>query len=353
MEKKTVKDFTAKVFDDLSGAMASGLAYVGTRTGLFRAMTERGPMTLEEVISRSALQPRYVEEWLKGMVCSEYLKYDPVDQTFELPEEHGFMLSSDGSDHFIGGLFYAIPMAIGMAPRVAQAFFDGGGVPFEDYGEEGIEAIDLMNRGLYEQRFANYWLKSIPDVYSQLVSGGRVLDFGCGTGRATLALANAFPNSEFIGLDTNPGSIRKAQSYSKESGFMGQIHFVCESLDNFAKAGVGDFDLITACDCIHDLTNPVNVMMGLKGLLKVKGTLFVVEPKVADRLEDNINSIGSLYYGMSVFHCMTQCLADGGYSYGTCMGAAQLRALVNSAGFRRFEVLEIKSQTTSFYSIGR
>ena len=59
-----------------------------------------------------------------------------------------------------------------------------------------------------------------------------------------------------------------------------------------------------------------------------------------------------MYYGMSVFHCMTQCLADGGPGLGTCMGAERLEALVKSVGFTRFEVLKIKSQMTLFYSIG-
>ena len=350
MEKEKLKGFTAKVFDDLSGAMASGLAYLGTRTGLFRAMSGRGPMTLHDVVRESGLQPRYVEEWLSGMVCAKYLEYDPAVETFELPEEHAFMLASDGSDHFIGGLFYAIPMMLGVAPRVAQAFVEGGGVPFKDYGVDGIEAIDLMNRGLYEQRFASYWLKSVPDIYDQLVSGGRVLDFGCGTGRVTLALASAFPNSEFIGLDADLGSIQQAQAYSEEFDHGGKVRFVCQRVDDFSQDQ--GFDLIAACDCVHDLADPTGVLTTLKGLLNPAGTLFVVEPKVADRLEDNIHSIGALYYGMSVFHCMTQSLAEGGPGLGTCMGPARLEALVKSVGFTRFEVLEIKSLTTLFYSIG-
>ena len=350
MEKEKIKDFAAKAFDDLSGAMASGLVYIGTRTGLFRAMSGRGPMVLHDVVRESGLQSRYVEEWLNGMVCAKYLEYDPAARTFELPEEHAFMLASDGTDHFIGGLFYAIPMMLGVAPRVAQAFVEGGGVPFKDYGDDGIEAIDLMNRGLYEQRFASYWLKSVPDVYDRLVSGGRVLDFGCGTGRVVLALASAFPNSKFVGLDVDSGSIRQAQAYAEEANQGDRVRFVCQRVDDFTKDQ--DFDLITACDCVHDLTDPTGVLTALKGLLNPAGTLFVVEPKVADRLEDNINSIGSMYYGMSVFHCMTQCLADGGPGLGTCMGAERLEALVKSVGFTRFEVLEIKSQMTLFYSIG-
>ena len=112
------------------------------------------------------------------------------------------------------------------------------------------------------------------------------------------------------------------------------------------------FYLITICDCVHDLADPIGILQRLRQLLHSSGTIFVVEPKVADRLEDNVNSIGALYYGMSVLHCMTQCLAEGGLGLGTCMGSARLQELSESAGFGKFTKLEIKSQTTSFYAIG-
>ena len=149
MEKEKVKEFTEKAFADISAAMASGLVYIGIRTGLFRAMSGCGPMTLLEVIEQSGLKSRYVEEWLNGMVCASYLNYDANTETFELPDEHAFMLASDETDHFIGGLYYAVPMMLRMAPKVAEVFTNGGGIPFADYGEEGIEAIDIMNRGMY------------------------------------------------------------------------------------------------------------------------------------------------------------------------------------------------------------
>tara|TARA_B100000029_G_scaffold515641_1_gene623689 strand:+ start:173 stop:1228 length:1056 start_codon:yes stop_codon:yes gene_type:complete len=349
MEKSKIKEFTAKAFDDISGAMASGLVYIGVRTGLFRAMSGCGPMTLLEVVERSGLTSRYVEEWLNGMVCSGYLCYDPQRKTFELPDEHAFMLASDQTDHFIGGLYYAIPMMLQMAPKIAEVFFNGGGIPFTDYGDEGIEAIDIMNRGMYEHRFADYWLKSLPVVYDQLTNGANVLDFGCGTGRVILTLSSKFPRSRFVGLDTDNASITKAKKHAESIEHIKNVEFLCEDVQQFEPSQ--KFDLITVCDCVHDLADPINTLRRLRRLLHSSGTMFIVEPKVADRLEDNINSIGALYYGMSVFHCMTQSLADGGLGLGTCMGSARLKELSEDAGFGHFTKLEIKSQTTSFYSI--
>jgi hypothetical protein len=81
------------------------------------------------------------------------------------------------------------------------------------------------------------------------------------------------------------------------------------------------------------------------------GTLFVIEPRVADRLEDNINPVATMFYGFSVLHCMTQSLAENGVGLGACLGPARTEALMREAGFGRFELLGIKSQVQLFYAV--
>src|SRR5687768_2976529 len=145
----------------MAGAMTAGMVHVGVATGLFRAMANRGAMSADAVIKASKLQPRYVEEWLKGMVASGYLSYDPVAQTYTLSEEHAYFLASDDTDHFVGGLFAMVPPLLRVAPQVAKAFAEGGGVRFEEFGPECVSALDLINRGQYEQRFTDYWMQEI------------------------------------------------------------------------------------------------------------------------------------------------------------------------------------------------
>src|SRR5687767_10135221 len=194
----------------MAGAMAAGMIYVGVKTGLFQVLATGKAMTTSEVVKASKLQPRYVEEWLKGMVAAGYLAYDPAAQTFTLPEEHAYFLASDDTDHFVGGLFAMVPPLMRVAPQVARAFAEGGGVRFEDFGPECVSALDLINRGQYEQRFADYWLKSLPQTAERLRAGGRALDVGCGSGAVCAALAKAFPSAEVIGIDPDAESISRA-----------------------------------------------------------------------------------------------------------------------------------------------
>ncbi len=349
MDKDRVKAFADRVFGDMAGAMTAGLGFVGVKTGLFRAMAGKGALTPEELIAMTKLQPRYVEEWLKGMVCAGYLDYEPGGNTYRLPEEHAFLLASEGTDHFMGGLFCMAPVLLRVAPRVAVAFEKGGGVPFEDYSADGVEALDLINRGQYEQRFAGHWLKSLPEIVARLEAGGRVLDVGCGAGRVPLTLAKAFPRATIVGLDPDHESVRQANAAAEAEGLRGRVRFLAKSTGDIAAEG--KFDLITACDCLHDFAAPVKTLKEVRGLLKEDGVLLVIEPKAADRLEDNRNPIGTMYYGFSVFHCMTQSLAQGGPGLGTCMGPTRTRALLREAGFTRFDILEIKSQVLAFYAV--
>lgn len=349
MNKDKVKAFTNKIFDDMAGAMTAGLSYVGTKTGLFRSMAGKGPLTMEQVVRECGLQSRYVEEWLKGMVCAGYLEYDLEAETYLLPEEHAYLLASDGTDHFAGGLFYMAPVLLGVAPKVAEAFEKGGGVPFQDYGTEGVLALDLINRGNYQHRFVSYWLKAVPDVVASLEAGGRSLDVGCGVGRVSMALAKAFPKAQFVGIDLDGESIRQANASAEAVGMTDRVRFLAQGISDLDPAD--GFDLITACDCIHDFAAPIEILREIRSRLKPDGTLFIIEPKVADRLGDNCNPIATMFYGFSVFHCMTQSLAQGGPGLGTCMGPTRTERLVREAGYSRFEQLAIKSQVNLFYAV--
>jgi 2-polyprenyl-3-methyl-5-hydroxy-6-metoxy-1,4-benzoquinol methylase len=348
MDKDKVKAFSDKVFADMAGAMTAGMGYVGVKTGLFRAMAGKGPMRAEELAAAAGLQPRYVEEWLKGMASAGYLDYDPAAGSYRLPEEHGFLLASDDTDHFMGGLFAMAPVLLRVAPEVAAAFARGGGVTFSDFGPDVVVALDLVNRGQYEQRLTGYWLKALPDVALRLAEGGRALDVGCGAGRVPIALARDFPKAEIVGIDPDRESIRQAKAAAAAAGVAEHVRFLAATTGEIEK-GAG-FDLITACDCLHDFVAPERTLGEMRALLAPGGTLFIVEPRAGDRLEDNFTPIGTMFYGFSLFHCMTQSLAGGGPGLGTCLGPARTEALVRAAGFRQFERLDIRSPVNLFYA---
>lgn len=346
MDKQRIASFAETVYRDMAGAMTIGMGYVGQRTGLFVALAQAGPVTSAALAEATGLQPRYVEEWLKGITAAGWLEHDADAATFRLPDEHAFLLASEGTDHFMGGLFLAGPALLAHAPRIARAFRDGGGVPFRDYGADWIEALDLMNGGPYTHRLASYWMAQVPDTAARLEAGGRALDIGCGVGRVAIALAAAYPAAHVVGVDPDRESIARAREAAAAEG-ADRVRF---AVGTIADLPAGErFDFATLFDCLHDLADPVGALAAIRERLAPGGALMVMEPRAADRLEDNVNPLGAVYFGFSLFHCMTQSLAEGGPGLGTCLGPERTIALLRDGGFSEAGALPIKSQTNLFY----
>jgi len=346
MDKQRIERFAETVYRDMAGAMSIGMGYLGQRTGLFAAMAKAGPVTSAALAESTNLQPRYVEEWLKGMTAAGWLEHEEEAGTFLLPEEHAFLVASEGTDHYMGGLFLAGPSLLSQAPHVAQAFRDGGGVPFDAFGSDWIEAVDMMNSGPYVHRLASYWLAQVPDAAASLESGGRALDVGCGIGRAALALAAAYPAAEVVGVDPDPASLASAREAASAAGAK-RIRFIEGTISDLPEED--RYDFATLFDCLHDLTDPGGTLAAIRRHLEPTGALMVMEPRAADRLHDNVNPLGAVYYGFSLFHCMTQSLAQGGPGLGTCLGPERTMTLLREGGFSEVAVLPIKSQTNLFY----
>jgi len=112
------------------------------------------------------------------------------------------------------------------------------------------------------------------------------------------------------------------------------------------------WDLITSFDVVHDLPDPTGAIRRIRDGLAKGGTFLMVEPKVADALEDNLsNPFARMLYGMSCVHCVPQSLALGGPALGACWGERRARALAAEAGFAGFERLDIRSPAMAFYAL--
>ncbi len=349
MDKEKIGAFANAVYRDMAGAMAIGMGYLGLKSGLFNAMRDGEPIGAAELADKTGLTRRYVEEWLNGMASAGWLDHNADAGTFAMPVEHGFLLASEGTDHYMGGLFLAGPSLLSQAPQVARAFRDGGGVQFDAYDSDWIEALGQMNGGAYRHRLASYWMKQLPEIDARLAAGGRALDVGCGVGQVSLSLASAYPDATITGLDPDGASIARARKAATEAGTE-QVEFIEGHITDIAPHPA--FDFAALFDCLHDLADPEGTLAEIRKRIAPGGALMVMEPRAGDRLADNSNPLGTVYYGFSLFHCMTQSLAQGGPGLGTCMGPARTMALLRQAGFFGVEKLPIKSQTNMFY-VGR
>lgn len=177
---------------------------------------------------------------------------------------------------------------------------------------------------------------------------------GCGLGSSSVLLAQAYPAATVVGSDYHAESIELARKKATEAGVADRVSFEVATAQSFTGTG---FDLVTMFDCLHDMGDPLGAARKVRDALAPDGTWLLVEPFAADRVEDNFNPVGRLYYSPSTFLCVPNGLSQpGGSPLGAQAGEAAIRALTAEAGFTRFRrvaqtpfnlVFEIRPKPTS------
>jgi len=237
------------------------------------------------------------------------------------------------------GAFEVIASTVLDQPKVARAFRDRGGRG-AGYGGRCaclFSGIARFFRPGYEAHLLQEWLPALDGVEEKLRRGGAlVADLGCGHGVAPILLAGAFPASRFLGFDNRADSIACARRSAAEAGVAGNTAFEVAGAADFPGAG---YDLVACFDALHDMGDPVGAARRVRAALAADGTFMVVEPKAGDRLEDNMNPVGRLYYAGSTMICTPVSLDQpGAAALGAQAGPARLEAVLREAGFSRVRV---------------
>jgi 2-polyprenyl-3-methyl-5-hydroxy-6-metoxy-1,4-benzoquinol methylase len=348
LNQESMMQFAFKVVGDLAAAMSGPLVYIGDRLQLFKALAESKAVTPQQLAEKTGLNERYVREWCSAMVAAEYLKYDPQTRTVALPPEHAMVLAHEDSPVFVGGLAQMVPDHYRVMPKIMESFRRGGGVPYSEYSEDTFIGTERLFRTGYLNFMAQEWMPKMPDAFQKLQQGAKVADVGCGRGQALMVLGRSFPKSIFVGYDNFAPNIAYANELARKNG-LDNLRFEERSATDLPQSH--DFDLIMTCDCVHDMVSPEACARSIAGALKADGTWFCIEPNVKDKLEENINPLGKLFYSVSTLQCMTCSLAHGGAGYGTAMGESNVRKVTQLAGFTRFQRLPIDNPFNQFFEI--
>lgn len=323
-----------KVVEDIGATFHAPLVLIGEKLGLFKALAAGGPMTSGELAKRTATTERYVREWLNAMASGGYAAYDPDKNSYFLTPEQAVALADETSPAYIPGAFQAATAAIKSESRITESFRTGRGMGWHEHDPELFIGAERFYKPQYLTHLTSSWLPALQGVEDKLKKGARVADIGCGYGASTIIMAQAYPNSTVTGFDYHDQSIYKARERAQAAGMEDRVHFEIAAASDVPGSG---YDLVTMFDCFHDMGDPAGVARHVRSLLKDDGTWMIVEPFAADRLQDNFNPVGRLYYCASVLLCTSGALAQEGHMVlGGQAGEAQTRAIVSSAGFTRF-----------------
>jgi len=326
--------FLMKMIGDIGATMSGALVVIGDKLGLYKALSERGPMTSVELAAATGTHERYIREWLSNQAASGYLEYDPKSKTFTLPAEHRAVLADENSPVLLCGLYQIAQTLYADEPAISEAFRHGTGVGWHEHDHRLFGATERFFRPGYNANLTTNWIPALEGVEAKLRAGASVADIGCGLGTSTITMAKAYPKSRFVGFDYHEGSIAAARKAAKAQGVDDRVRFEVAS----AKAFPGrDYDFIAAFDCIHDMGDPVGAAMHIRSALKRDGTFMMVEPFANDRLEENLNPVGRIFYAASTILCTPSSLAqEVGAGLGAQAGEARLRAVFTEGGFSRF-----------------
>ena len=342
VDERKLSQFVEKAVNDLAAGYGGVMTVLGHKLGLYKAMAQAGPLDSSEVAKRSGCAERYVREWLNSQAAAGYVLYHAKSSTYELTPEQSLVLAEEDSPVFMPPA-WEVPVSMFFdEAKTIDAFRTGKGVAWDEHNERLFCGVAAFYRNGYRNSLVREWLPALSGVEEKLRAGANVADIGCGHGHSTILMAEAFPQSRFWGFDYHKQSIDSARSHARDTNLKNHVSFEVASATGYPAEG---FDLICFFDCLHDMGDPVSAARHAKKALAEDGTVMLVEPFANDRVEDNLNTVGRLYYSASTTLCCAHSLSeDGAAALGAQAGEARLANVFTKAGFSVFR----KAKATPF-----
>jgi ubiquinone/menaquinone biosynthesis C-methylase UbiE len=346
-----------RLFEATLGAWDLLGVYLGDRLGLYRALADSRSLTAGELAQATGTHERYAREWLEQQAASGILEVEDAsasadERRYSLPEGHVEALLDEASLNYIAPMGRLVVACTRPIDALMDAFRSGDGVPYADYGADLHEGQARFTRPMFERLLGTEWLPAIADVHERLLADppARVADVACGEGRSSIAIAQAYPNVQVDGIDSDEASIEIARHILDGSGVEDRVTF---HLADAAEVELeGECQLVTIFEALHDMSYPVDVLGACRRLLAEGGSIVVADERVADSFTAPADDLERFYYGFSVMHCLpVGMIGEDAAGTGTVMRSETVRRYGEEAGFGEFEVLSIENDFYRFYRL--
>src|SRR5208282_4866926 len=333
VDPEKLNQFIGKFLGDVGAAIHGPSILIGEQLGLYKALAAGGPLSSEGLAEKTGIPERYAREWLASQAASGYVEYDASAKRYWMTPEQTFALTVEDNPVYIPGVYYTIASVYKDQRKIAEAIKSGKGFGWHEHHNDLFIGTKKFFRPGYLANLVSSWLPSLEGVVPKLEAGARVADVGCGLGASTIIMAKAFPKSKFIGFDYHLESIEWAQNDAVTERVTPTTDFEVATAKNFRGK---DYDLVTFFDCLHDMGDPVGAAQHTQKSLKADGTMMVVEPFAKDRVEQNLNPVGRIFYNASFLVCVPASLSqEVGKGLGAQASDASLTQVFRDAGFTR------------------
>jgi SAM-dependent methyltransferase len=347
--------FVERLVESARGAFDIFGVYLGDRLGLYEALAEGDWLASPELAARTGTDEPCVREWLEQQTVMGILEVDepsaaPTARRFHLPPGHVEALLDPDSLNYVAPLARLIAGCVGPLPAIREAYRTGRGVPYSAYGADLREGQAAINRPAFLHQLSQEWLPAMPDIHARLRADppARVADIGCGHGWSSIGIGQGYPKVQVDGFDLDGPSIEAASANARAAGVADRVHFAVRDAGDPTLAG--RYDLVTAFECVHDLSDPVAVLRTMRHLVAEGGAVLIVDERVGETFTPEGNDVEGMMYGWSILHCLLVGMADQpSAATGTVMRTGILQRYATEAGFRSVTVLPIDHFFFRFY----
>lgn len=343
--------FGEKMLGILNGGMAANMISIGHQVGLFDAMAGLGaPATSPQIAEAADLDERYVREWLGAMATAGIVEYEAGRGAYLLPPEHAAMTTRAAGPGNFASFAQFVPLCAGVEDELVDKFHNGGGVPYSSY-PRFHKAMAEMSGAIVDASLLEVTLPLVPGAIDRLKEGITVADVGCGSGHAINVMAQAFPNSTFVGMDFSDEALTNGRNEAKAWGLTNASF---RAQDAAKLTGDETFDMITTFDAVHDQADPQGMVDGIYKSLAPGGDWLCVDIQASSHVGENLDHpLGTFMYSVSCSHCMTVSLAYDGEGLGAMWGVQKAREVFTNAGFTNIDVHNIEGDPMNNYYVCR
>ena len=354
----TTDALVERLFGSVLATLDVQAAYLGDRLGYYRALACSGGLTSAELAARTGTVERYAREWLEQQAVTGILtvsgEADAARRRFTLPAGHVEPLTDVLSPNHLLPLARLLVGVGKQMDALVEAYRSGGGVTWAQHGTDAREAQAAANRPMFLGALGHVYLPSVPEIDAALRSGGRVADIGCGLGWSSIGIALAYPDATVDGFDVDVPSVEGARRNAVAAGVADRVRVPLVAVATVDGLGFAGYDLVAAFECVHDLPDPVGVLAAMRALVGPRGTVLVMDERVAETFTAPGDEVERLMYGYSLMCCLPDGMAhQPSAATGTVMRPDLLRRYAVAAGFAGIEVLGIQDDFFRFYRLGR
>ena len=262
--------FVFRAVEEVGATLNAALVVMGDKLGLYRALAGAGALTAGQLADGTGVAERYVREWCNAQAAGGFVEYDPAGGRYSLAPEQTVALTDSDSPAYLPGFFQIAVGSVLDSPRITEAARSGAGVGWHEHGHDVFDGCERFFRPGYNAHLIPRWLPALDGVVEKLERGVKVADLGCGHGSSTILMAQAFPNSTFVGSDYHEGSIETARARAAEAGVGDRVG---SRQRRPPRTRAADYELVTMFDCLHDMGDPVGAARHVHELLAARRDL--------------------------------------------------------------------------------